>query len=793
MNDTASRRNISLGLLSGAIIAYQIALMNAFSLIQWDHFASMMISLALLGFGAGGTVLTLFKTWLTDRQAVIIPLLMILCAFSLALAFPLSRTDGIRFDSYLLLTGGEQILRFILTANLLFLPFFFGGLAIGMLFTVRVKSISTLYAFNLAGSGVGGILVLLLFSRFEPHHIPILLASIPLAAGLLYPKKRAWQLLYAAGGFTLLTILLVFFSFPEPSPSQFKGIRSALQLPEAQCVYEKPTPYGYLQIVKSPALRYAPGLSLQYRDPIPSRPVLFSNGNQRGPLAEFPSENTHHLYEWSTLNLPYTLRKPDKILILNAGTGDLVSHALSHHPKQITACESNEGILLAIKGFYGENTPFASPLVNVHISDAYTYLLSTRETYDLIQLPVLGTFGGSSGLDALEEHYSLTLEAFETMWQRLEPDGMISVSTWMDYPSRYPLRILTTLKRLTCEDPFRHLAAIRNWNMITFLMKKTPLSSREIQTIKTFSDSLDFDVVLLPAGNRDSSSYTHHQLQNSSFFHAVEAILGNNEDSFSEEYPFRIQPARENSPYFSQFLKPGRIHEIMDYLSRDALPFLELGYLILILTFIVVTLIAVILIIVPLIFHQPGVFHSKRTLLYFSGLGLAFMFVEIVLIQRFILFFGNPLYAASAVISGILIFSGAGSYFSTRLESSRQTITYVSAGISVFLLLLALGLTPVLKAVIHYPFILKIFISLLIVGPVAFLMGIPFPLGLKRLNQTNPADISWAWGINGCLSVISSVLAAILAVEIGFTGVMIIAAILYLGVLSSVGAKRRSR
>jgi hypothetical protein len=273
----------------------------------------------------------------------------------------------------------------------------------------------------------------------------------------------------------------------------------------------------------------------------------------------------------------------------------------------------------------------------------------------------------------------------------------------------------------------------------------------------------------------------------------VEAILGNNEDSFSEEYPFRIQPARENSPYFSQFLKPGRIHEIMDYLSRDALPFLELGYLILILTFIVVTLIAVILIIVPLIFHQPGVFHSKRTLLYFSGLGLAFMFVEIVLIQRFILFFGNPLYAASAVISGILIFSGAGSYFSTRLESSRQTITYVSAGISVFLLLLALGLTPVLKAVIHYPFILKIFISLLIVGPVAFLMGIPFPLGLKRLNQTNPADISWAWGINGCLSVISSVLAAILAVEIGFTGVMIIAAILYLGVLSSVGAKRRSR
>jgi len=784
MNVTSYRRNTALGLLSGAIIACQIALMNAFSLIQWDHFASMTISLALLGFGAGGTVLTLFRRWLTDRQAVIIPLLMILCAFSMALAFPLSQTETIRFDSYLLLTGGEHILRFVITALLLFLPFFFGGLSIGMLFTIRVKSVSTLYASNLAGSGIGGLFVLFLLSRFDPHHIPVLLAVIPLAAGFLYPQKQASRLLYGTGGFTLLTILLIFFSFPKPSPSQFKGIRLALQLPEAQCIYEKPTPYGFLQIVKSPSLRYAPGMSLQYRDSIPSRPVLFSDGNQRGPLAELPSENKLHLYEWSTLNLPYTLRNPKKILILNAGTGDLISHALSHHPKRITACESNEGILLAINEFYRDNTPYTSPLVNVQISDAYTYLLSTRETFDLIQLPVLGTFGGSSGLDALEENYSLTLEAFESMWQRLEPDGMISVSTWMDYPSRYPLRILTTLKDLTHGNPSSHLAAIRNWNMITFLMKKSPLNPGEIKTIKTFSDSLNFDVVLLPADHTSSSSLTHHQLQDSSFFHAVEAILSNNETAFSKEYPFRIQPARENRPYFSQFLKPRRIHKIMDYLSRDTLPFLELGYLILILTFIVVTLIAIILIVVPLIFHQPGIFHSKQTLLYFSGLGLAFMFVEIVLIQRFILFFGNPLYAASAVISGMLIFSGAGSYLSGQLESNRQTITYVCTGISVLLLLLAFGLTPLLKAVIHYPFVLKIFISLLFVGPVAFLMGMPFPLGLKRLNQTNPADISWAWGINGCLSVISSVLASILAVEAGFTGVMIIAAIIYVGVPS---------
>lgn len=783
MNGAAVRRNIALGLLSSAIIAFQIALMNAFSLIQWDHFASMMISLALLGFGAGGTVLTLFRKWLTDRQAVIIPFLMFLSAFSMALVFPLSQTEGIRFDSYLLMTGGEHIFRFVMTAILLFLPLFFGGLAIGMLFTVRVKSIGTLYAFNMAGSGIGGLFVLILFSRFNPHHIPVLLAFIPLAAGLLYPKEFASRFLYGTGGFTLLAILLVFRFFPEPFPSQYKGIRSALQLPDAQCVYEKPTPHGFLQIVKSPALRYAPGMSLQYRNPIPDRPVLFSNGNPRGSLAELPSENTHHLYKWSTLDLPYTLKNPKKVLILNAGTGDLVSHALSHHPKQITACESNKGILLAVNEFYTDNTPYASPLVNVKISDAYTYLLSTKETFDLIQLPVLGTFGGSSGLNALEENYSLTLEAFEAMWQRLEPDGMISVSTWMDYPSRYPLRILSTLKNLTHASPSSHLAAIRNWNMITFLMKKSPLKPEEIQTIKTFSDTLNFDVVLLPVDYNDSASQTYHRLQDSSFFYAMEAILGDDEDKFSEEYPFRIQPVRENRPYFSQFLKPGQIRIIMDYLSRDALPFLELGYLILILTFVIVTLIAVILIIVPLIFHQPGIFHSKRTLFYFSGLGLAFMFVEIVLIQRFILFFGNPLYAASAVISGILIFSGAGSYFSSRLESNRQGITYVCTGISVLLLFLALGLTPLLKAVIHYPFVLKIIISLLFVGPVAFLMGMPFPLGLKRLDQTNPADIAWAWGINGCLSVISSVLATILAVEIGFTGVMIIAAIIYLGVL----------
>ncbi|MDD5583406.1 MAG: hypothetical protein PHS99_09425, partial [Candidatus Marinimicrobia bacterium] len=323
-----------------------------------------------------------------------------------------------------------------------------------------------------------------------------------------------------------------------------------------------------------------------------------------------------------------------------------------------------------------------------------------------------------------------------------------------------------------------HLVAIRNWNLITFVLKKSPFTFDEINRVNTFANAMDFDRVL-PLYQRQHLPPFHHQLQDSTFYVAIETLLSPEKTTFEKAYPFRIYPVTENRPYFSQFLKLGRLSEIFPYLSNAMLPFLELGYILLIVTFLVVIVIALILILIPLFFHSSGKPHSRATFFYFAGLGLAYMFVEIVLIQRFVLYFGNPLYASSAVISGMLIFSGIGSYISSRLSTTRRNLIRIGMGIAFILLLCAGFLTPFLKATIHFSFGVKFVISLACLAPVCLLMGMPFPLGLRNLKDNNPDDIPWAWGINGCLSVISSVLASILCVEMGFLGVILLAAFIY--------------
>ncbi|MDD3132352.1 MAG: hypothetical protein PHN94_11060, partial [Bacteroidales bacterium] len=188
---------------------------------------------------------------------------------------------------------------------------------------------------------------------------------------------------------------------------------------------------------------------------------------------------------------------------------------------------------------------------------------------------------------------------------------------------------------------------------------------------------------------------------------------------------------------------------------------------------------AFILIVFPLFFTKWKGKGKIYTFLHFSGIGVGFMFVEIIFIQQFILYFGNPVTAASAVLSGMLISSGIGSLASSGLKISSRNITVILSLVIFFILLYAFILTPVLSASISLPFFLKILFSILLISPVAFFMGMPFPVGLKYLGGHNNTLIPWAWGINGCFSVISTVLATIIAVEAGFFWVMLLASLAY--------------
>ncbi|HEY5683532.1 MAG TPA: hypothetical protein VIR61_07660, partial [Sulfuricaulis sp.] len=212
------------------------------------------------------------------------------------------------------------------------------------------------------------------------------------------------------------------------------------------------------------------------------------------------------------------------------------------------------------------------------------------------------------------------------------------------------------------------------------------------------------------------------------------------------------------------------------------------GYLILIATLIQALIASVVLILLPLLLSRRLLHNKKENISrsrisgYFLALGLAFLFVEIAFIQKFILFLHHPLYATAMVLASFLLFAGIGSAWSQRYANppsdkigvKRAVTGIISVGM---LYLLALG--PLFSMLNWLPIFVKVAISVLLIAPLAFCMGMPFPLGMARLGKAAPAYIPWMWGVNGCASVLSAVMATILAIHFGFTVVVILALMLY--------------
>ena len=164
---------------------------------------------------------------------------------------------------------------------------------------------------------------------------------------------------------------------------------------------------------------------------------------------------------------------------------------------------------------------------------------------------------------------------------------------------------------------------------------------------------------------------------------------------------------------------------------------------------------------------------------YFSGIGLAYLFIEIVFIQQFTFYFGQPIYAMAASISILLIASALGSYYSGSLRITKKTLLLVPVVIAILLLFHIIFLSNILSCTIAASLAVKILISIVLIGFTGFFLGIPFPAGIKYLSDVRQADIPWAWAYNGYFSVISTVLATIISVEAGFVWVLVLAAISY--------------
>ena len=777
-----NRLIFSIGLLSVSMIAFQLSLMQYLSIVQWYHFAYMVIAIALLGFGAAGTFLALFRKAVIKRIKVLLPLLIALSGIFMPMSLWLSGLSFFRFDTYLLFVEQKEIWRLLLFELLFFIPFFLCALAIGMVFIKYAVRIGELYFSNLVGSGLGGLLAIVLFWIASPSQIPFVTGLVPLIASLIILPSRRRN--YWLGAIIISALTLIFFTFNNPTQiniSQYKSLSRSLDLPETTIETSENSPYGWVQYISSPVLRYAPGLSLSFTGEVPVIDAIFNNAEWAGPV--LASEEDSQILNYTTSAVALEIIQPQKVLLLNAGTGEKTHYYSFHNVPQIDHVEPNP----LLSELSSESTKFGS---NVHQyqKDARSFLSASQEKYDLINLPDVGAFGGTAGLHAIQEKYLLTTDSFSQIYDHLEKSGILSITVWMDYPYRNPLKITATLAETLTEngikDPAQHLIAVRSWNTITYLMKREAFSESEIERLRKFCDRLSFDPLLLP-GISAKERNNYNSLEDENLFKLTDRLLSKERDEVYESYDFNLRPATDDRPYFSQFLKWKNFGHLQKLFGDQSATFFELGYLIVGVTFIQSLLLAVILIVLPLFLLKRKMNNKLWILLYFAGIGIGFMFVEIVLIHRFILFLGHPVYSVAAVISFMLLISGIGSWYSSSLKTSLFSIRKIVFIIAVILVLYTFGLASILKAGMGFGIGIKTLFSLILIGIPAFFMGMPFPLGLRYLSKKNEHELPWAWGINGCFSVISTSLATILAIEVGFSILILLGAAAYLITMAS--------
>jgi spermidine synthase len=776
--------------LSAAALAFEVLLMRLFSIEQWHHFAYMIISIALLGYGASGTALSFLQERLRGRFPQAFTAFAALFGVSAPACFALSRQ--VPLNSLEIVWDGTQQLLLLLDFVVLAVPFFFAAMAIGLALARRRERIGIVYRSDLIGAGAGAMGIVLALYFFSPATCLKLIAGMGLfAAGLgardlVFPRTVPTALFAAAVALPML--LPAQWVTPQPSP--YKGLGLALDVPGGAIIAERSSPLGQLTVVESPTvpLRHAPGLSLNATVEPPLQLGVFTDGGAMTAITRFDGRpETISYLDFQPNALPYHLLERPRTLILGAGGGSEVLLARLHGARTIDAVEVNPQMVDLVRRDFADfaGNILSAEGVRVHVAEARSFVSASRERYDLVQVALLDSFSAASaGLYALDESTLYTVEALETYLRRLAPGGLLAITRWLKLPPRDNLKILATareaLDRLDVTNAKRRLALIRGWRTATVLVKNGPLTAADIAAIRTFCRDRSFDVAYYP-GMPASEANRYNILDRAYLFDGAAALLGPERRRFLREYKFDVSPSTDDRPYFFHFLKWNGLRELVGMRGGSGLPLVEWGYLILLATLVQACVVSVVLVLLPLIALRRGRAGGRsRVFVFFLALGLAFLFIEIASIQRFVLFLGHPVHAVAVVLSGFLMFAGIGSGYVQRVGVvAHRAIPAAAAGIAAMIVFHLFGLPPLLEWLLPWPEPVKVAATLLFIAPLAFCMGVPFPLGLARIAGETPELVPWAWGINGCASVLSAVLATILAIHHGFSVVMVIALALY--------------
>jgi len=751
--------------------------MRVLSIRFWHHFSYLVISTALLGLGASGTLLTLIRRFAAPRRRGV----LVACALLLAVSIPLAvrAAELVGLDAQFLawdLRG--QIGRLVQIELIYLVPLLLAGLAVGTALLDDPQRIGGHYAANLIGAGAGALAgVLLLENLSLPATVTVLAAGGWAGALLTLPWRRPAAVVAAVAVAAALAAVHLLMPW-TPAMSDQKSLVQYKLMPGTRTVARAEGAAGRVEAVAGPAVHYAPGLSLNCPKPIPPQAVLTVDGDPAGAVfgAEKPAD--YAFLDWTTLAAPYSVLKKPAVLILGAGGGSDIGLALYRRSRRVVAVEMNRQVVELMDGPLRDRGGgvYRWPKVELVNAEARGVLARRAERFDLIQLPPSDPFGASAaGVCAGQESYLYTVEAFESMLRRLTPEGVICVTRWARTPPRDGLRVLALAEQAVRglgKSPYQHIVMVRNWATVSVMLFQSPLMPRRLDALEAFCTRRNLDLCFMPGLTAEKVN-RFHQLAYPYYHEGAAALVGPAHFTFLSRYLFDVRPTTDDRPYFHHFFRWRAWPVLRKQLGGLSRAYLELGYVLLVATLAQSVPVAAVLILLPLLARGRVLRRSAgkaRAFGYFLLIGLGFMFLEMSFLQRLTLYLAQPIYSAAVVIGAFLVFGGIGSHLSGRWRQPPESVIrragVVVVGIAV---LYVVGLRGLLAVGQSWPVTSRAALAVGLIAPLAVAMGHMFPAALRKLGASEPALVPWCWAVNGFASVVATVGATLLAMEMGFT------------------------
>jgi hypothetical protein len=750
---------VAVGLVAGSVLALQVLLTRLLAAVVFYHFGFLAISLALLGAGTGAILIYVRPGWFVgdELRPALVRWSIVLSLLLIAVPAAIVRLD---YD-YTGAIGAGFVLNLGLACLLATLPFAAAGIVIALAIRGYAPWVDRVYAFDLAGAALGAIAIVPLLWILDAPTLFVALGLVASAAALLFAPTGATR---------------------RAALATASVSAAALALAGATSIYAVPPSVPIAEQVDPVADRWTP-LSRVLGFPPAGREARFAAVNYDRVYAPVPLVRTGEpLPDWRVLrtgaqSIGYELTGPGRALVIGGGGGRDIENALTER-QRVDVIELNDAIRRTVDEDLARwsGSPYSLQGVDTAIGDGRSILARRDRRYDQIHLGFTDTWSGNSAQAfALTEANLYTLEAFDEYLDHLRPGGVLNVSRLRralgDEALRATVLTLEALRRHGVDRPERNVVVLLGRDIFgerygTVLARLEPWTRPELDAIRRLARERGDGVAFAPGGP--------YRLEWAKLAAARSPL------AFCDGWRLDVCPPTDDRPFFFNMTRLGSIGDGTPpgyVTSVDP-------FLVLLITLAILVALCAVAFAVPLALGPREGRPPLSSLSFFAAIGLGFLVLEVVLIQRFVLFLGFPTYALSIVLFALLLFTGAGSFLSARLGDPRRVLITALAASVLLIAAAAAGLQPLLRALIEEPFALRVAVSVAVIAPFGLALGTAMPIGLRRLAARHPAGVPWAWGINGIASVVASVLAVAVAISFGFTAATLVALACYAGALA---------